>query len=245
MKKSPKKFGYKIGKFFPIKKPFSLTEKEQKVVDWFHHLTYSRWNKGLQTQDLSWLGYKTEKCPLDLWIYQELITEIRPHLIIETGTRFGGSRLFLATICQIIGEGEVITVDIDDGVPDRPTHKLLHYISGSSVAPETIAQVESLAKKILPKNEKPRVMVILDSDHRKDHVLKEMYAYKDIVSSYSYMIVEDSNINGHPVVPNFGDGPMEAIEEFMSKNNEFKIDRTCERFMMTLNPKGYLKKNQL
>ena len=78
------------------------------VIDRFHELYYGRWRKGLQdTTALSWFGYHTLKCPLDLWMYQELLVRIRPHLVIETGTRFGGSALYLASICDLLGAGRL------------------------------------------------------------------------------------------------------------------------------------------
>jgi cephalosporin hydroxylase len=85
-------------------------------------------------------------------------------------------------------------------------------------------------------------MVILDSDHSKEHVLDELTCLKDMVTPGSYMIVEDTNINGHPVFPDFGPGPMEAVQEFLAKNDEFIVDTSMERLMLTANPRGYLRK---
>lgn len=83
-------------------------------------------------------------------------------------------------------------------------------------------------------------MVFLDSDHQKDHVLKEMIIYSRFVSEGSYLIVEDSNINGHPVYTDFGPGPMEAIDEFLKGNKNFIVDKKMEKFFLTFNPRGYL-----
>lgn len=85
-------------------------------------------------------------------------------------------------------------------------------------------------------------MVILDSDHKKVHVLNELKIYSKFVSKGSYLIVEDSNINGHPVLPNFGLSPMEAIKDFLKENKNFIIDKTKEKFFLTFNPNGYLKR---
>jgi cephalosporin hydroxylase len=87
-----------------------------------------------------------------------------------------------------------------------------------------------------------RVLVILDSDHRKDHVLRELEIYSDLVTSGSYLIVEDSNVNGHPVDSAFGAGPMEALREFLSNDHRFKPDLNREKFLLTFNPNGYLRK---
>jgi cephalosporin hydroxylase len=90
--------------------------------------------------------------------------------------------------------------------------------------------------------ENKKVMVVLDSDHSRDHVFKEMQLWHSMVSQDSYMIVEDSNVNGYPVRPDFGPGPMEAINDFLQTNTMFKIDNGQEKFLMTQNPRGYLKK---
>ena len=85
-------------------------------------------------------------------------------------------------------------------------------------------------------------MVILDSDHEADHVYQELIAYSPFVQTGDYLIVEDTNINGHPVTRDYGPGPMEALDQFLSENHEFMIDRRCERFLMTMNPRGYLRR---
>ncbi|MFK4426337.1 cephalosporin hydroxylase [Bacillus sp. RC51] len=86
------------------------------------------------------------------------------------------------------------------------------------------------------------ILVILDSDHSKEHVLKELQLYKSIVTTGSYMIVEDTCINGNPILPDWGPGPMEAVEEFLTKNNNFIVDETRHKFFISFNPNGFLKK---
>lgn len=188
-----------------------------------------------------WLGTPIQKFPTDLWIYQELICRLRPDLIIETGTLYGGSALFLATILEAVKHGRVVSVDISDG-PDqeipRPRHRRLQYIKGSSTDEIVLLKLEEEATDL------DTVMVILDSDHSKEHVLAEMNSLKDMVTPGSYLIVEDTNINGHPVFPDFGPGPMEAVQEFLNENDEFTVDRSLERLMLTANPRGYLRKNE-
>ena len=178
-----------------------------------------------------WRGVKALKCPLDLWMYQEIICDIKPDYIIETGTAYGGSALFMADFCEMINHGEVITIDIEDR--KRPAHPRIFYITGSSINPEIIHDI----KKIV---ENKKTMVILDSNHTKDHVFKEMTRYSQLVSSGSYLIVEDTNLNGHPVMPDFGPGPMEAVDEFLKNNDNFLIDYNCHKFAMTFNYRGYL-----
>ncbi len=222
--------------FYVIANRIYISPKTQKdVVDAFHKLYYdsTRFNKGFE--DTYWLGTKILKCPLDLWIYQELISRVKPDVIVETGTMYGGSALYMASLCEMLGKGKIVTVDIDNK-PVRPKHKRITYIHGSSTDEKIVEQVKSH----IGKND--TVLVILDSDHTRDHVFKEMQMYNSLVTKNSYMIVEDTNVNGHPVYPTFGPGPMEAVEEFMKSKNNFEVDKDCEKFYLTFNPHGYLKK---
>src|SRR5262249_4097887 len=137
----------------------------------------------------SWLGVTVWKCPLDLWVYQEIIHEVRPDLIVETGTAFGGSALYLASVCDLVGHGEVVTIDIRED-PSRPRHERITYLLGSSTAQAIVERVSLLAAG-------KRVLAILDSDHRREHVLEELRAYSPLVGAGSYVVVEDTNVNGH------------------------------------------------
>lgn len=180
----------------------------------------------------SWLGIPTQKCPLDLWVYQEIIFSLKPEAIIECGTASGGSALYLASILDIVGGGEVITIDIQDAA-GKPQHRRVKYLVGSSTSKDIVASVARLV------DGKRTVMVILDSDHHKEHVLNELRMYSRFVSKGSYLIVEDTVI-GHPVMRDFGDGPMEAVNEFLKGNRDFAVDKTKEKFYLTFNPGGYL-----
>jgi cephalosporin hydroxylase len=211
-----------------------LTSEETEIIHRFHDLYYRRWLAGGDTINLSWFGYATLKCPLDLWIYQELLVRTRPDVVVETGTKFGGSALFMATIMDIIGHGRVISVDIDP-TPARPKHPRIGYIAGSSTEASVIAQVRKEVGA-------DRAMVVLDSDHRSEHVYNEIIAYNSLVRIGDYLIVEDTNVNGHPTFQEYGPGPMEAVDKFLSENGEFVVDSRCERFLMTLNPRGYLRR---
>jgi len=185
-----------------------------------------------------WLGVRAQKCPLDLWSYQEILHEVRPDLIIETGTAEGGSGLFLASMCDLLGRGSVVTIDVLPN-PSRPRHRRLTYLLGSSTDPAIVEQASRRAGR------DGRVLVILDSDHSKEHVQAEMRAYADLVSVGSYLIVEDTNVNGHPVLPDFGPGPREAVEEFLEERPDFAVDADREKFLMTFNPMGYLRRHRL
>jgi cephalosporin hydroxylase len=213
----------------------SLTADERRIVDEFHALYYRKWDfsRGGGTLDLQWMGFHTLKCPMDLWIYQEILVETEPDVIIETGTRFGGSAAYLASLCDLLGRGSVVTVDIKQ-LSGLPRHPRIDYILGSSTSAAVMAEVR---RRIGPGE---RVMVILDSDHRRDHVLDELQAYHALVSPGCYLIVEDTNVNGHPVWPDHGAGPMEAVEAFLPSHPEFRVDLGRERFLMTMNPSGFL-----
>ncbi len=203
------------------------------VVDQFHYLYYH------ETQrtwfNTYWMGLLVTKCPLDLWIYQEMLFELRPDVIIECGTYHGGSAFYLGSICDLLGAGRVYSVDIKEW-RELPVHPRVEFIRGSSTSPEVL---DDLRQRIHPDE---RVLVILDSDHTKRHVLDELESYAPFVTTGSYMIVEDTNINGNPALPSFGPGPMEAVTEFLSKRGDFEVDEAREKFFLTFNPRGYLRR---
>jgi cephalosporin hydroxylase len=213
-----------------------LTPEEKEIIRRFHDLYYRRWLRGGDTINLSWFGYEVCKCPLDLWVYQELLVRTRPDLVIETGTHFGGSALFIATVMDIIGHGRVITID-KEARPGRPVHPRISYWNGSSVDEAIVADARKAAGS-------GRSMVVLDSDHSAAHVFQEMMAYSPFIQVGDYLLVEDTNVNGHPSYPEYGPGPMEAVGKFLSEHDEFVVDERCERFLMTLNPKGYLRRKK-
>jgi cephalosporin hydroxylase len=187
--------------------------------------------------DTSWLGTTTVKYPTDLWAYQELIREQRPDLILETGTYLGGSALYLASICEMLDHGEVISIDVASGeYGPLPEHARISYLKGSSVDPALVAEVTARV------NESPNVMVILDSLHTYDHVLSELRTYAPLVPLGGWLIVEDTNVNGHPVLPEWGPGPMEAVDAYLSEEPALAIDRSREKFMLTSNPCGFLRR---
>jgi len=203
-------------------------DSSNAAVDEFHRLWYPR-------QQLWWMGHEMQKCPMDLFIYQEILYECRPDLIIECGTWRGGSALYLANCCDYMQHGMVLTIDINQWV-GFPQHPRIMYLTGSSVAADTVKKVKMVADGFR------RVMVILDSDHTKAHVLKELDLYSELVTPRQYLIVEDSNIHGHPVREDLPAGPWEAVEAFLPDHPEFVPDRESERLLMTLNPGGYLRR---
>lgn len=206
---------------------------KKNVVNSFHKLYHG--NPSQTWLNTFWLGIPVTKCPLDLWVYQEIIFKLKPDVIIECGTGKGGGALFMAHILDTLNNGKVISIDIED-VEGKPLHKRIDYLLGSSTSEGVVALVSGL----IAGNEK--VMVILDSDHHKEHVLNELRIYSRFVTKGSYVIVEDTDLNSHPVRPKFGPGPMEAVSQFLQENKDFVIDSTQEKFYMTFNPNGYLVK---
>jgi len=201
------------------------------VIEQFHDLYYNSQVWGRTT----WMGVPCLKTPLDLWVYQEILWELKPELVIECGTYAGGSALYLAHLMDIMCHGAIVTVDLE--VRPRPAHPRISYLEGrSSVDDQVLTSVSDLARR------SRSTLVILDSDHRKEHVIKEMAAYAPFVTAGSYLIVEDTNINGHPVYPQYGEGPWEAVEEFLFQCDEFEVDRSREKLFLTFNPGGYLKR---
>ena len=182
-----------------------------------------------------WRGFQAKKCPLDLWIYQEIIYDTKPDIIIECGTAEGGTALFMADVCLLLGKGHVITIDI---VPKKNlVHDNLVTAWGSSIDEEIVREVTSYIGR------SDNVMVILDSDHRKEHVLKELDIYSKLVTKDNYLIVEDTNLNGNPITENFvGEGPMDALREFDISKSGFMVDTLREKHILTMNPRGYLVK---
>lgn len=202
------------------------------AVDLFANIYYD--SAPTTWDNMSWLGVPCQKFPSDLWIYQEIISEKRPDLVIETGTLHGGSALYLATLFDILGHGRVISIDLQVR-DDRPQHPRIHYISGfSSTAPEVIRQLEPLLEGSSQR------MVILDSDHRKPHVDEELGIYSEYVTPGQYLVVEDSSINGHPLSCQFGPGPFESIMEFVQSDDRFVIDKAKEKLLVTANTNGFL-----
>ena len=137
-------------------------------------------------------------------------------------------------MCELNGSGRVVSIDTQPSL-SLPTHERITYLTGSSTDPDIVAAIKTALAG-------GTVLVVLDSDHSCDHVLNELETYGPMVTKGSYMIVEDTNVNGHPVLPNFGAGPMEAVKEFLPHHAEFAIDEEREKFMVTQNPSGYLRR---
>lgn len=189
----------------------------QAAIDSFHELYYS----SLGWDHYTYLGYQIKQCPLDLQLYQELAFRLRPGFIVQTGVAGGGSILFFATLLDAIGADPaavVVGIDIELSAEARTLkHPRIRLIEGSSTDPKTVQAAEA----VLPRG---GGLVSLDSDHTAAHVLNELRTYQRLVGVSSYLVVEDANLNGHPVYPAFGPGPREAARTFLQEEARFVSD---------------------
>jgi cephalosporin hydroxylase len=217
-----------------------LTAEQWATVDHFHELIY---NHSMQTM---WMGWPVLKWPGDLLNYQDVLWTIQPETLIECGTALGGSALFFASMMDLIGKGHVISIDLlndvekiyhwiyghdqPEGLGDeRPEHARITYLTGDTTAASTIRQLKRLVRGT--------TMVVLDSDHAANHVLRECRLYAPFVTVGSLLVVEDININGHPLTDGHDEpGPYEATFAFLQCNQHFKWDvGITERFLMSYN----------
>lgn len=186
--------------------------------------------------NVRWLGVPVWQDVLSLWTIQETIAEIRPSLIIETGTNRGGSALFYASLCDLMGKGSVVTVDIEK-MHDL-SHPRIEWLIGSSLAPEILSRVAArVAGADGP------VMVILDSDHSRSHVAGELESYSPFVTPGSYLLVQDGIIDALPMFAAGRPGPLPALEQFLKQHPNFEVDDArCQRFIVTHHPRGWLRR---
>ncbi len=205
--------------------------------------------------NFSWLGRPIIQYPQDMAAMQQIIWEVQPDLIIETGIAHGGSLIFSASmlelnaVCGGNADAEVLGIDIDirphnkEAIEAHPMFKRISMIEGSSIAPEIISQVHKKARG------KERVLVFLDSNHTHDHVLEELTAYAELVTLGSYCVVYDSIVEDTAeMCPSDrpwgkGNNPKTAVWEYLKDHSEFQIDKGIEnKILITVAPDGYLKR---
>ena len=186
-------------------------------------------------EQTEWMGHKAVKCPMDMWVYQELMHDLGTDLLIETGTLLGGSALFFAHMFELMGRGKVISIDIELR-DDLPEHPRIEYIKGSSVAPDVLGQVAAAADVA------DSVLVLLDSDHTASYKYDEMHRYAGFVTQGSYMIAEDTCFDAFPAFPEHGPGPAAAVKKFLEETTDFEVDRRLERHLITFVPGGFLRR---
>lgn len=201
--------------------------------------------------NFTWMGRPIIQYPQDIVVMQELIWNMQPDLIIETGIAHGGSLIFYASIMELVGKGRVVGIDIDIRQHNRveiekhPMFKRITMIQGSSTDAAVLEAVEKEAEWA------GTIMVCLDSNHSHDHVLKELELYSRFVSVGSYLVVFDTIVEYLPedCVPGvkrpwgIGDNPMTAVEKFLETNKDFVIDETIDnKILISVAPRGYLKR---
>ena len=199
--------------------------------------------------NFTWLGRPIIQYPQDIIAIQEIIYQVQPDLIIETGIAHGGSLILHASLCELIGKGEVLGVDIDirehnkSEILSHRMSKRISMIQGSSIDDSIVKQVAEIAAG------KEKVLVILDSNHTHDHVLNEMKLYAPFVTKGSYMLVFDTVVEdlANDIYDNrpwgVGDNPKTAVWEFLKTNDDFVIDTTMDdKLLISVAPSGFLKK---
>ncbi len=205
--------------------------------------------------NFSWLGRPIIQNPIDMVAMQEIIWDVKPDLIIETGIAHGGSLIFSASMlalnstCGGPSDAVVLGIDIDirahnrKAIEEHPLFNRITMIEGSSIAPDIIAQVKQIAKN------KKRILVCMDSNHTHEHVLAELEAYASLTSVGSYCVVFDTFVEDVPadVFHNRpwhpGNSPKSAVHEYLKTHPEFEIDKGIQnKLMITLVPDGYLKR---
>jgi cephalosporin hydroxylase len=213
----------------------ALSPEAARIVLEFNKIYYHGLDGKALYDSITFLGIKVLKCPLDLWICQEILHRTEPEIIVECGVRYGGSTLFLACLCDLMGRGRVVACDItlEEVDPRVRNHPRVELVEGSSTDP-------TIHDEISKRCGGRRTMVILDSDHSERHVSEELRLYSPLVSPGCYLICEDTNINGHPVYQDFGPGPYEAVTKFLAGDKRWRVDTHCERLLATFNPSGYL-----
>jgi cephalosporin hydroxylase len=221
-------------------------ELHQKSIDWMIHA-----DKYKYTYNFSWMGRPIIKFPSDIVATQQIVWDVKPDLIIETGIAHGGSLILSASLLEMIGgEGKVLGIDIDIREHNRkeieahPMMKRIEMIEGSSIADDVMDKVRYAASKA------KRVMVFLDSLHSHEHVYKELELYAPLVTVGSYLVLPDTFIEyfpkgyySHNRPWDVGNNPMTAMRAFMEKNNDFEVDRDlCNKLLITEAFDGYLRR---
>lgn len=207
------------------KEAFEIISKQWLKIGWNQKYVYT----------FSWLGRPVIQLPEDMIRVQEVIYQIKPDVIIETGIAHGGSLIFYASLCKVMEKGRVIGIDIEIRPHNRDAiekHELYSYITlleGDSTADQIVNQVKALVRP------GERVLVILDSKHTKQHVLDELNAYSPLVSKGSYIIATDGSMKYLYDVPRGNpewilDNPAEAAMDFASGNPDFIVEEPHRTF---------------
>lgn len=199
---------------------------DQLDIDW----TLEHYVDICNAKSATYCGLPIKKNPLDLWVFQEIVWQRKPEVIVELGAWQGASSLFLAHVMDRLGRGQVVACDINSQ-PFRATHPRIRTVFGDLANPGTISDIQNLVRN-------RECMVIHDADHRSEAVLRDIRNLAPLVTKGQYLIVEDGIID----VWGKGPGPLDAINQFMEGNEDFSIDMSRERYGITWNPGGYLER---
>jgi cephalosporin hydroxylase len=235
-----------------------VEEREQRIKGYADNKTlqtaarqFNNASNSVQySYNFSWMGRPVIQYPQDMMAMQEIIWDIQPDLIIETGIAHGGSLIYYASLLELIGNGEVLGIDIDirehnrKEIEDHKMFKRIKMIQGSSIAGETIEQVKKYA------DGKQKIIVVLDSNHTHDHVMRELELYSPFVGPGSYIVVFDTIVEDLPEGYfsqsrpwGIGNNPKTAVFEFLKTNKNFVIDEMIDnKLLISVAPKGYLKR---
>ena len=206
-----------------------MNPEGEAYVRWFHES--NTW------KDMTWHGVRTLKLPSDIWNYQEIIFGHGIEHVMETGTRHGGSAIFFAQVlASRRARGPVVSIDVDAASRQIRACEGVHFLIGDSAD----ATMVDRAFGLLPPNRGP-IFLILDADHSKAHVLRELRAWVPRLRTGDYLVVEDTIVNGHPVRPEHGPGPWEALDEYLAQSPGLLVaDGAREaKFGATFAARGY------
>ncbi|PKM82382.1 MAG: cephalosporin hydroxylase [Firmicutes bacterium HGW-Firmicutes-14] len=217
---------------------------KKQSVDWIEKTSRYKYS-----YNFTWLGRPIIQYPQDIVAMQEIIWSIKPDLIIETGIAHGGSLIFYASMLELLGEnGQVLGIDIDIRehnrveIENHPMFKRINMLQGSSTDENTLRKVRIIAEG------KKKVLVVLDSNHTHEHVLRELELYSPLVTKGSYLVVFDTVVEDMPagLFPDRpwgkGDNPKTAVWEFLKNNDRFEIDKEIEaKLLITVASDGYLR----
>ena len=190
--------------------------------------------KNLPWRHTTWLGEPIHTPPTDLLAYQEIQGRVRPDWVVEVGSADRGRAVFLASICDLIGHGHVLTLRSPEG-PETTHHPRLRTCSGPPLDPETRRRVHEL---VTPGS----AVVVLGACADRATTAAQFEAYADLVGVGSYVVVTDTVVNGRPVWPSFGPGPLEAVKQILNLHGEFVPDPAMEKYALTFNPGGFLRR---